>query len=69
MGKAILVPNITFSSNLGKVTCSEWPYNAIDLKAQSGMVGSGQGSAVYGDYLFGGYKDNAQIRIYIKQKL
>lgn len=64
MGKAILVPNITFSSNLGKVTCSEWPYNAIELKAQSGMVGSGQGSAVYGDLLFGGYKDNAQIRIY-----
>lgn len=64
MGKAILVPNITFSSNLGKVTCSEWPYNAIELKAQSGMVGSGQGSAVYGDLLFGGYKDNAQIRIF-----
>lgn len=64
MGKAILVPNITFSSNLGKVTCGEWPYKSIELIRQAGIVGSAQGSAVYGDYLFGGNADNAQIKIY-----
>lgn len=64
MGRAIIVPNITFSSNLGKVTASGWPFNSIELNVQTGMKGGAQGSAVYGDYLFGGQKDNGKITIY-----
>ena len=64
MGRAIIVPNVTFSSNLGKVTASGWPFKTIELSMQTGMKGGAQGSAVYGDYLFGGQKDNGQITIY-----
>lgn len=64
MGRAIIVPNITFSSNLGKVTASGWPFNSIELKVQAGMQGGIQGSAIYGDYLFNGHQNNGQITIY-----
>lgn len=65
MGKAIIVPNITFTSNLGSVTVSDWPYNAIELEQIVGMQGGTQGSTVYGDLRFcGDAADNGAIKVF-----
>lgn len=64
MGKAIYVPNITFSTNLGSVKPCGWVYMGIELpSADSTMRGSQQGAAVYGDYIFGGEADSGKILI------
>lgn len=52
MGKAILVPNVTFEENLGKVTTDSFVFNAAVLSVKQEGQCSPQGAAVYGDYLF-----------------
>ncbi len=55
MGKAILVPNVTFSNNLGKVTSNDYPYNGLELvkvNNQPPIGRAAQGVAIYGNYIF-----------------